>query len=136
MTTSTRMAVVGIRKSPNQKVEVENNISAIPTNTAPTGIVGQILLYKKMKMNQLAMEPQMAACVNRGHEFVTRPALKHTVTTTYCNQSNKTNKLVYVFKIHYSVREYTHGVHHISQNQVSSVLSISPHYLRAICQHW
>lgn len=77
------MAVVGIRKRPSQKEGVVKIISAIPTNTAPTGIVGQMLLYSPMNMNHIAMDPQIAPCVNRGHELVTKPAFKHTVTTTY-----------------------------------------------------
>lgn len=83
MTTSTRIAAVGIRKSPSQNEGVVKSISAIPTNTAPTGIVGQIMLYTPMKINHKSIDPQIAACVNRGHELVTRPAFRHTVTTTY-----------------------------------------------------
>lgn len=44
ITTSTRIAVVGMRNRPSQNEGVEKSISAIPTKTAPTGIVGQMLL--------------------------------------------------------------------------------------------
>lgn len=38
------------------------------------------------KTNHVAMEPQIARCVSFVHAFVTRPAFRHTVTTTYCRK--------------------------------------------------
>jgi hypothetical protein len=35
------------------------------------------------KINHVAMEPQIARCVSHVHAFVTSPAFRHTVTTTY-----------------------------------------------------
>lgn len=87
--TSTKIAVVGMRNSPSQNDGVVNSISAMPTNTAPTGMVGQILLYRPMKINHIRIDPQMAACVSRGQELVTKPAFKQTVTTTYYKKSGE-----------------------------------------------
>ena len=40
-------------------------------------------LYITRKMNQAIIDPQMARCVSHVQAFVTSPAFKQTVTTTY-----------------------------------------------------
>lgn len=100
--------------SPSQNTGDENMIVSIPTKTAASGIDGQKLLFREkkiigeigfdtrfecgaadslthlyiiMKRNHRRIEPQMEQCVIHVHEFVIKPALKQTVTTTYCNKS-------------------------------------------------
>jgi hypothetical protein len=46
-------------------------------------------LYMTTKINHVAMEPQIARCVSHVHAFVTRPAFRHTVTTTYYKRQKK-----------------------------------------------
>lgn len=41
------------------------------------------------KINHVAMEPQIARCVSHVHAFVTRPAFRQTVTTTYYRKQKK-----------------------------------------------
>lgn len=42
------------------------------------------------KMNHMRTEPQIAMWVSQVQELVTRPALKHTVMTTYWKHKNNT----------------------------------------------
>lgn len=58
-------------------------------------------LYTITKMNHKIMDPQMAQWVGNVHEFVTRPAFKQTVTTTYCNMKNMCT-LIYNLKVGYT----------------------------------
>lgn len=81
--TSNNNVAIGIMNRPNQNTGDANIIRSIPTNTAATGIVGHKLLYIIMKTNQRPIEPHIEQCVNHVHEFVIKPAFKHTVTTTY-----------------------------------------------------
>jgi hypothetical protein len=45
-----------------------------------------------MKMNHVAMEPQIARCVSHVHALVTSPAFIHTVTTTYYRRRKRTHQ--------------------------------------------
>jgi len=42
------------------------------------------------QINHVAMEPQIARCVRLVHALVTRPAFRHTVTTTYYRKQKNT----------------------------------------------
>jgi len=42
------------------------------------------------QINHVAMEPHIARCVSLVHAFVTRPAFRHTVTTTYYRKQKNT----------------------------------------------
>lgn len=46
-------------------------------------------LYMTRTINHVAMEPQIARCVSHVHALVTRPAFRHTVTTTYYREHKK-----------------------------------------------
>lgn len=108
-TTSIKIVAMGIRNNPNQNTGDENKIWSIPKNTAATGKVGHkllkqiilvnvtsfiamtvfVYLYIRININHNIIEPHMEQCVNHVHEFVTSPALKHTVTTTYYNNKKQ-----------------------------------------------
>lgn len=45
-----------------------------------------------MKINHIAIDPQMEKCVSQVQWLVMSPAFKQTVTTTYCNREKEKNR--------------------------------------------